>query len=270
MKIVLKEASFAYDSIQGNIFDGINLSVNDSDSLCILGPNGCGKTTLLKCIGNLLTLNHGSILIDERNIRGIPQNEIARKMGYVPQMHMPTFTFSVMEMVLMGRSPYIGNFSAPNDEDIDYAEESLRKVGMLHLRDKPYTMISGGERQLVMFARVLCQKPSMLLLDEPTSHLDFGNSIKFLDILEQISDQGMPIIMTSHFPDHAFLISQKVAIMNNGNIIAFGKTEDVITKESLQDIYGIEVQVVYLDGPVQRKICVPIKNSKSKHIKNYI
>lgn len=261
MNIILKDATFAYDPALGDIFTRINMAVNDGDSLCLLGPNGCGKTTLLKCIGNLLTLNNGSILVDNKDIRHIPHNEIARKIGYVPQIHIPTFPFSVLEMVLMGRSPHIGTFSAPSEEDIQCAEESLHTVGILHLKNRPYTMISGGERQLVMFARVLCQKPSLLLLDEPTSHLDYGNSIRFLDILEKIVTPEMPVIMTSHFPDHAFLISQKVAVMKDGNIIAFGSTDEVITEENLQTIYNIEVKVIYLDGPVKRKVCVPIRKS---------
>ncbi len=266
MNVILKDASFAYDPAMGNIFSRINMAINDGDSICLLGPNGCGKTTLLKCIGNLLTLNNGSICIDDRDIKLIPHNEISRKIGYVPQIHVPTFPFSVLEMVLMGRSPHIGTFSAPDEEDICCAEESLRTVGIYHLKDRPYTMISGGERQLVMFARVLCQRPSLLLLDEPTSHLDYGNSIRFLDILEQIVTPGMPVIMTSHFPDHAFLISQKVAIMKGGRIIAFGTTDEVITEENLQSIYDIEVRVIYLDGPVHRKVCVPIRKIKGRRV----
>ena len=163
----------------------------------------------------------------------------------------------------MGRAPHLGLLASPGIQDTRIAEESLEAMGISHLRDKPYTQISGGERQLVMFARVLAQKPSLLLLDEPTSHLDFGNQIRVLRIVQRLSATGLPIIMTSHFPDHAFLVSSKVALMQKGEFIDIGKPEEVITDSNLEKVYNIKVKVIDVDSGVNRKICVPVEDCSS-------
>jgi iron complex transport system ATP-binding protein len=131
-------------------------------------------------------------------------------------------------------------------------------MGIYHLKDKPYTQLSGGERQLVIFARVLAQQPSLLLLDEPTSHLDFGNQIRLLRIVERLAATGLPIIMTSHFPDHAFLVSSKVALMKQGEFIAMGTPDGVITNNNLEKVYNIKVTVINVNTGTNRKVCVPL------------
>ena len=136
-------------------------------------------------------------------------------------------------------------------------------MGIFHLKDKPYTQISGGERQLVIFARVLAQKPSLLLLDEPTSHLDFGNQIRLLRIVQRLAATGLPIIMTSHFPDHAFLVSSKVALMQKGEFIDMGTPEGVMTDDNLEKVYNIKVKVINVDSGINRKICVPVEDCSS-------
>jgi iron complex transport system ATP-binding protein len=186
------------------------------------------------------------------------RNEIARNIGYIPQIHSPTFPYTVLDAVLMGRTAYVGLMSTPSEEDIEISREALRQLNIYHLHDRPYTDISGGERQMVMFARVLAQKSALLLLDEPTSHLDFGNQNRFLGILKEITQNGLPSIMTSHFPDHVFLVANKVAIMNQGKFLAFGTPDEVVTEENLYNIYGIRVKVLQLDSDINRKICVPI------------
>ena len=137
----------------------------------------------------------------------------------------------------------------------------METMGIYHLRDKPYTQLSGGERQLVIFARVLAQQPALLLLDEPTSHLDFGNQIRLLKIIGHLAATGLPIIMTSHFPDHAFLVSSKVALMKKGEFIDIGTPDGVITESNLEKAYNIKVKVVNVDSGVNRKVCVPIVDS---------
>jgi iron complex transport system ATP-binding protein len=256
LKLEVREAGFHYDTTRTSGFADINFTIEDGQVMSILGPNGCGKTTLLKCLNNLVKLHRGNIFINDRDVSRLPQAEIARSIGYVPQMHQPVFPFSVMDAVLVGRAPHLGLLASPGPEDTLIAEEALEVMGIFYLKDKPYTQISGGERQLVIFARVLAQKPSLLLLDEPTSHLDFGNQIRLLRIVQRLAATGLPIIMTSHFPDHAFLVSNQVALMQQGRFIDIGTPDAVITDDNLEKVYNIKVKVLNVDSGINRKICV--------------
>jgi iron complex transport system ATP-binding protein len=259
MKLDIKEATFFYDRKAGNVFENVSFCLKEGDIFCILGPNGCGKTTLLKCINNLLKLKGGSILLDGTDIRLLDKTEVAKQIGYVPQTHNPTFPFSVLDVVLMGRAPHLGLLSSPTKRDVKIAEDAIETLGISHLISKPYTEISGGERRLVLLSRVLAQQPAILLLDEPTSQLDYGNQIHILEIIEKLGSTGLSIFMTSHFPDHALLIASKVAIMNEGGFTDMGEPNEVVTEENLESAYGIKVKVVCVDSDTNRKVCVPLK-----------
>ncbi|OEC84304.1 MULTISPECIES: ABC transporter ATP-binding protein [Methanobacterium] len=251
----IKHAGFSYNQKE-DIFNDVNLSLESGDVLCILGPNGTGKSTLIKCMNGLLKLNSGNILINNQNIHSLNKNDLAKIIGYIPQSHNSTFAFSVFDVVLMGRAPHLSLTSVPGDKDYKIAEEALKSLGISHLTDKTYTEISGGERQMVLIARVLAQQPQILLLDEPTSHLDFGNQIRTLDVINKLAENGLSVIMTSHFPDHAFLSSNKVAIMNGGTIMEIGTPESVITEENMRRAYNIDVKIMEVDE--HRKACIPM------------
>ncbi len=251
----IKDAAFSYEDTE-NIFEDVNLTVAKGDVLCILGPNGCGKTTLIKCLNKIHQLDQGTVYIKGKDIKRIDQREIARNIGYIPQGHVPTFAFTVFDVVLMGRTPHLDFFESLGEKDYIIAENALKKFGLSDLRDKPYTTLSGGEQQLVFFARVIAQEPSILVLDEPTSHLDFGNQLKTLDIISTLADDGLSVIMTSHFPDHAFISSNKVAIMKDKNFMAVGKPDEVINQENMEKAYGIHVEIVDMGN--NRRICVPM------------
>ncbi len=255
----MRDASFSYPDHKV-IFDGLSFSLEKGEILCILGANGAGKSTLLNSIGGLFQLSKGDILFDGQSIRSLGQLEIAKRVGYVPQSHLPTFPYSVFEFVLMGRTPYIGTFSSPSDHDRAIAEEAIETIGIAHLKHKPYTEISGGEMQLAMFARVVAQQPELLLLDEPTSHLDFGNQIRTLELIGNLSQKGFSVIITSHFPDHSFLLSNKIGILKDGRIIDIGSVDEMITEENMKKIYGIDVRVAYFEQ-AGRKICVPLRQN---------
>ena len=252
-----KNISFSYDGER--IFEDISFSIERGDVLCILGPNGTGKTTLIKCLNGLHDVDSGEILVNGKNIRKLSFSEISKHIGYIPQSHVPSFPFTVMDVVIMGRAPYLNLTDSPKEKDIQIALNSLKTLRIENLKDKEYTNLSGGERQLVFLARVLCQQPDILILDEPTSHLDFGNQIKLLEIIDNLSKAGLSIIMSSHFPDHAFLSSTKVAIMKNKRFIDFGTPEDVVTEENLRKAYSIDVKLIELDN--ERKVCVPLKTN---------
>lgn len=252
----IRNAEFSYNG-KKSIFRNVNISIERGDVLCILGPNGTGKSTLIKCMSSLLKLKSGKILLKDKNIYSMNNTEIAKVMGYIPQSNNSTFAYSVLDIVLMGRTPYLSITSVPGKNDYKIAEEALENLGILHLKDKIYTEISGGERQLVLMARAIAQRPEILLLDEPTSHLDFGNQIRTLKVINKLSKSGLSVVMTSHFPDHAFLSSNKVAIMNQGTIMEMGDPRTVVTEENMKQAYGIDVKI--LDVDEQRKACIPMQ-----------
>jgi iron complex transport system ATP-binding protein len=249
--LVLNNGSFGYG--ERMIFSGLDFSVSRRDVLCILGANGCGKTTLLRCLNGALKLKTGKVLVDNVDITTMSAVDIARNMGFVFQEHSAPFPFSVVEVVRMGRSPYLPIFGHPSLRDSILAEQALDMVGMLHLKDKPYTQISGGERQLVLIARTLTQEPKIVLMDEPTSHLDFKNQTLVLKMVNMMAENGMTVIMTSHLPNHALQYSNKVVMMNGGNFIASGHPEETMTEERLKETYGINVKIYNADGHVKGK-----------------
>ncbi len=240
--ISLKNGEFSFG--EKTIFSGLNLDVHKAEVVCILGANGCGKTTLLRCLNGNLPLKKGNINLDGVDITAMRIDAIARKIGFVFQEHHAPFPFSVLEVVRMGRAPHLSLFAMPSRHDTEIAGEKLELVGMYHLKDKPYTQISGGERQLILIARTLAQEPDVILMDEPTSHLDFRNQTIVLQIVNKLAEKGLSILMTSHLPDHAMLFSSRVALMKDGNFLVAGKPADVMTEESLKEIYGIEVKMV--------------------------
>lgn len=239
--LTLKNGTFNYGN--QTIFKDLDFSVNRGDVLCILGANGCGKTTLLRCLNGALRLKTGHVLLEGRDVSAMGAIEISRKMGFVFQEHSAPFPFTVLEVARMGRAPYLGLFSHPALRDNLLAEQALDMVGMLHLKDKPYTQISGGERQLVLIARTMTQDPKMVLLDEPTSHLDFKNQTLVLRMVNMMAENGMTVVMTTHLPNHAMQYSNKVVLMNGGTFLATGKPEQTLTEEYLRKTYGISVKI---------------------------
>lgn len=260
MKLELKNVACGYGS--KSIIQDVSMEINSGEVLCILGANGVGKTTLFKTILSFLKLQSGRILIDGENIYNYKPKELAKLLGYVPQAHNPPFPFKVIDIVLMGRVCHMRAFSSPTKEDFDIALDALRTLNILYLKDKVYTEISGGEKQLVLIARALAQQAKMLIMDEPTSNLDFGNQIRVLNHINKLVEKGIGVIMTSHFPNHVFLCATKVSVIKNGRLLRMGKPEHVITKESLKDIYGIDTKVVNINVGNNKYVncCIPVLN----------
>ena len=260
MKLEIRQASCGYG--EENIIKDISMEVNNGEILCLLGPNGVGKTTLFKTILGFLKLQKGEILLDGKSMNTLSKKHIAKAMGYVPQAHTPPFPFSVLEVVVMGRTAHLGIFDSPSKKDFIVAIESLERLNILYLKDKIYTEISGGERQMVLIARALTQQPQILVMDEPTSNLDFGNQIKVLEQINNLAKNGIGIIMTSHFPNHAFLCSTKVALLQRDKELIIGNVNDVITEENLNSAYGINVKIIAAinNKGEEYKACVPMLN----------
>jgi iron complex transport system ATP-binding protein len=258
--IRVDEVSMAYGS--SKILDGVSLSIGKGSVITMVGPNGCGKTTLLKIINNLLKPDRGRVFVEGREVNSMPAHRLARIMGYVPQGHKISFPFKVRDVVITGRMPYIPAFSSPKREDLEKTEQALVLTGISGLADQSYTQISGGERQLVMIARAMAQEPSVLLLDEPTSYLDFKNQILTLKMIKEISrSRKVTVIMTLHDPNHALMFSDEVVLLRKlngsraGNVIAFGSPHEVITPKNIQAAYGVEVEIVEVKG---RKLLLPL------------
>jgi len=241
--VSVEDLSFSY----GGAFklNSISLNVSAGTVLTLLGPNGCGKTTLLKCINALLKPESGRVVISGRNAHELRRWELARLVGYVPQAHVPPFPYSTLDLVLMGRTAHLDFFQQPSNLDYKIAEKALSMVGLDHLKHRPYDQLSGGERQLALIARAIAQEPKLLLLDEPTAHLDFKNQFLVLSMVKRIArENGIGVIMSLHDPNHAILFSDTVALMKNGSIFAVGPSHSVITKEKIETVYEISVRVI--------------------------
>lgn len=260
--IEVRGASFKFGDRP--VFNAIDLDVQAGEVLTILGPNGCGKSTLLRCIGGALSLAQGTIRIGDEDLASLEPGARARKVGFLFQDHVPSFPFKVLDLASMGRTPYLGFFGAPSPCDLALAEEALDKVGVHHLKDRPYTELSGGERQLVLLARTLVQQPEVILLDEPTSHLDLKNQVHCLKTIGALAVAGTTMIMTTHDPNHAFLFSGRVVLMQPGGSILIGPAADVISDATLSATYGMDIGVFLGRRPSdtrELKFCSPLQGA---------
>lgn len=233
--------------------------VESGGVFCLLGPNGVGKTTLFKTILRLLPPVSGQIYLDGKNISDYTDMEFARKVAYVPQAHTPPFAFSVRDVVVMGRISHMGAFSSPSKKDYETADQVLQELGIWRLRERAYTELSGGERQMVLIARALAQEPMFLMMDEPTSNLDFGNQVSVLRTVCRLARKGLGILMTTHFPEHMAQCNAKgVLILRDGRYI-FGNSDIILTPENLRDAYGIEALIMDVENKGAKiKICQPL------------
>jgi len=250
--------AFSYSSdISAAVFQNVSFSVQPGIVFCLLGPNGIGKSTLLKCLGGILHVRKGLIVLNGRNLAAFKPPEVARAVGYVPQGLMSAFPFRIKDIVVMGRAPHLSVLASPTHKDTEFAYGAMKTVGILHLADRPCNTVSGGEWQLTLIARALVQEPQILLLDEPTSHLDMGNQVKILQVIKDLASNGMTVIMATHFPDHAFLVAGVVAILNNGQISQIGSPDVVITEESMKLTYGVDTRIICVGDGAERKVCLP-------------
>jgi iron complex transport system ATP-binding protein len=254
--IMLRGAGFRYGDRP--VFSAIDLDVHSGEVLTVLGPNGCGKSTLLHCIGGSLALTAGSVHLAGQDLMQLGPTDRARQVGFLFQDHVPSFPFSVLDVAVMGRTPYLGIFGAPSRQDMVLAEAALEQLGIGHLSDRPYTELSGGERQLALLARTLVQQPKVILLDEPTAHLDMKNQVRCLQIIRALAAQGIAMIMSSHDPNHAFAFSGRVALMQPGKTPLVGTADSVLTEVALSASYGTDIAVFEVAGGQNTfKFCSP-------------
>lgn len=242
MSLSIENLKFSYGDIQ--ILKGLNFNADKGEFISVLGGNGAGKSTLFKCILGILKGYEGRILSDGEEIKNLSAKELSKKIAYLPQSHYPTFNYSVFDMVLMGANNNLSSLNSPKQEEKLRAMDALSRVGIEHLKNRGYARISGGERQLVLMARAITQNSKIWILDEPTSNLDYGNQIRILRQLGKRSKEGYLIIQSTHNPNHAYQFSDKVMVLKDGKSIAFGKPKDVIKEDIINDIYGVDVEIM--------------------------
>lgn len=250
----VKGINFTYPGSDRQILKDVSLTLNEGDVLAVLGPNGAGKTTMLNCLAGLLKPNSGDILLEGKSMKSLKPHEVAKVIGYVPQIHTPAFSYKVLDFVIMGRAPKVSLLGRPSQDDVDYCYSILEDMGIDHLAGKSYIEISGGERQQVLIARAIAQEPKAILFDEPTAHLDFGNQHKVLYMIKKMSEKGFAVIITTHNPDHALLLGDRTAIVSRDGHLISGKTEDIVTEENLRDIYRTDIKMIRI--PEMERVAV--------------
>lgn len=241
------------------VLQDISFITEAGEIVCILGSNGSGKTTLLKTIIGLLEPINGEVLVDNKNITKLTNRERAKLISYIPQVFSSMFQYNVLDIVLMGRTSYLPLGSSPSKEDEKIALGTMDSLRISHLKDKYYSKLSGGERQLVKIAQALTQDTKIIIMDEPTNNLDFGYQITMLNHLQKCTDMGITIIMATHFPEQVFLYGTKALLVKDNSVITVDKPDENLMETDLKELYGTELAVVELNlNNIKRKFCLPI------------
>jgi iron complex transport system ATP-binding protein len=223
---------------------GLNLGLADGEVIALLGPNGSGKTTLLKTLLGLIPPLDGVVWLAGQQLNRLTVQERARLIAYVPQVHAGAFAFSVEDVVLMGRNAHADLLSRPSARDRVVAAEMIARLGIGHLAQRPSTMISGGERQLALIARALAQEPRVVVLDEPTASLDFGNQGKVMREIRALAAAGLAVIFSTHDPNHALRFADRAMLIQAGSCIAGGVSRDILTREALESLYQTRIETI--------------------------
>ncbi len=253
----VNELYFAYQH-RHDVLKGVTFSAGLGDFICLLGENGAGKTTLFRCMLGLLKGYRGEIRVTGRPLKDFSVRELARQIAYIPQAHSPTFNYTVLQTVLMGTNAHMSRFKTPGKRETRLAEEMIHRLGVSHLAGRGYAEVSGGERQLVLIARALAQQSKILIMDEPTANLDYGNQIRVMKQIQTLAREGYLVLLSTHNPEHVLLYSDKVLVLRNGKTDLFGHTREILSESVITAIYNtpVEIHDIKTGGGVV-PICVP-------------
>ena len=262
--LTINDLSFSYTPGIPAAVEGVSFTIAPQSVTAILGPNGAGKTTLLHLLLGLKHPSRGSIKLNDRPLGELSRRELSQWIGLVPQSENLAFEYTVLEYILLGRAPYLGPLELPGAQDLVIAHEALKEIGIESLSARSVLALSGGEQQLVTLARALAQKPRILLLDEPTSHLDLANRNITLRLMNQLRRNGTTVIFTTHDPEAAALVADSLVLMRAGQVLDAGSMENTFTNARLSQTYGTPIEVVRLDGlwivkSMERLVCPPIQ-----------
>lgn len=258
--MAIKNASVGYNN--SPVLRNVSFTLNSGDVLCLLGANGAGKTTIFRTLMGFLKPIEGAVLLDGTDTRKIRAKDFARIVAYVPQSHELPFPYSVLDVVVMGCTVCMNRRHAPGEQEYTIARNVLKFLEIDYLSEKLFSQISGGERQMVLIARALAQNPKLLLMDEPTANLDYGNQVLIIQIIKKLKRVGLGILLTTHNPDHAFLCGDKAVLLMSNSTIVNGNVDEVITESSLSDSYGVAVKIMTnkIGDGMTVKNCVPLIN----------
>jgi iron complex transport system ATP-binding protein len=250
---------FAYGH-GGHRLRDVSLRVEPGEVCALLGPNGAGKTTLLRCLLGLLRPAHGSITVAGADLSALSARELARLVAYVPQITATVFPFSTLDIAVMGRTPHLRVTATPSAGDRRAALATLAELGIDRLADRAFARLSGGERQLALIARALVQQAPVLVLDEPTAALDYGNEVHILTVIADLAADGRSVLMTTHQPDHALAYATRAVLMRDGAVTADGPPAEVVTSDRLTELYRVPIHVadVPLPGSRTARRCIPV------------
>ncbi len=238
MNLSVQHLSFSYGNQE--ILRDVSFTVQSGELLAVLGANGAGKSTLFRCILGSLSNYSGMISVHGTDLRHLSARELAQYIAYIPQNHRPTSGYTVLDTALMGLTRRIGTFSQPKEEHTALAMSALSRLGIADLAHRQFSRLSGGEQQLVLIARAMTQQAEILILDEPTSSLDYGNQLRVLEQIKELTAQGYTVLLSTHNPQHALHFADSVLALHDGSAAAFGKTEDVLTTALLRTLYRVE------------------------------
>lgn len=244
--LCVNDLRFAYG--RHSVLNGITFGVSAGEMVFVLGKNGAGKSTLFKCLLGQNKKESGTIEIEGRPIESYKPRSLAKCVAYIPQAGSPTFNYTVRQMVVMGRTVHLPPFSSPTREDEDIVTDALSRMSILDLADKGFEEISGGERQLALIARALVQQGTILLMDEPTSNLDYGNQLRVLKNVKDLTASGITVLVSSHNPQHALLFGDRVIAIDGGTILSAGTPKDVLDAGLVRKLYGVDVEFARCEG----------------------
>ncbi len=239
--LVARDLSIGYGATR--VAQGLNLSIEPGSVTCLLGPNGVGKSTFFKTLLGLIPPLAGVVEVDGDDIGALDRAAIARRIAYVPQAQPSDFAYTALDLVVMGRTAYLGAFRSPQKADYALAQAALDTLGVGALAGRDTTRISGGQRQLVLIARALAQDARLIIMDEPTASLDLGNRLAVLDVVRRISEQGRAVLLSTHEPEQAFAAADRVAVFGRGDRFRTGAVEEVLTSDEVSALYGVPLQV---------------------------
>jgi iron complex transport system ATP-binding protein len=245
--LVFEHIRFGYNTHTPAVLPDLNLEIQAGTVTAILGPNGAGKTTLLHLILGWLKPQSGVIYLDGKPLQDYARNELGRRMGLVPQSEQVAFDYTLLDFALFGRTPYLRPLEMPGPEDYAIAQKSLERIGLGEMSHRPITALSGGEIQLGLIARALAQQPRLLLLDEPTSHLDLSNKARLIQLLKRLNSEGVTVLFTTHEPEIASAFATHLILMREGKVQQVGSLPEVLTAPNLSSLYGLPVDVVVLN-----------------------
>ncbi|MGB9776818.1 MAG: ABC transporter ATP-binding protein [Anaerolineae bacterium] len=239
---------FAYPNGARDVLQDISLEVHPGTVNAVLGPNGAGKSTLLHLILGLYPPRQGKIRVGGRPLSAHSRQSLSRQIALVPQREHIPFEFRVLEYVLLGRTPHLDFLQMPGPKDVRAARQALERLGIADLADRSVSALSGGEHQLVLIARAVAQEAPILLLDEPTAHLDLANKRRILALLRSLAAQGQTVLFTTHDPDTALAVADACILMRAGRILHQGPVAEVLTTEKLTQTYATPLRVLPVDG----------------------